>query len=115
MWHGYVLVALKGDPPPGLERSARQRIRAALRRQNYLWRGKFPARKFQARASLDGTKALYEVTLDDVAKAIRDASRELPDVAEKVTYHFFALYGTWEDSRREALAYLAANREEWEA
>lgn len=113
-WHGYVLVELSSDVPPVPSQAARARIRAALRRLNRPWKGIQPARRFQARESLDGRKAIYEITVDDLGHALDRALKALPDMAKQVHYTFFAYGRTWQESRTDALHYLAEHAKEWE-
>ncbi len=113
-WHGYILVEIEAGAALDLRDEKRGTLRAALARLNRAWDGKQPATLFQARVSRDGRKAIYELTADPDAITADKALAALADKARAVRYTFFARGGTWQQSRRAAVTYLARNRAEWE-
>lgn len=122
IWHGYILVEIQAGAALDLRDDKRGAIRAALARLNRAWDGKQPAALFQARVSRDGRKAIYELTAHvdalapDRALAAVAGALNVPEKALRraIRYRFFARGGTWQQSRRAAVAYLAQHRAEWE-
>ena len=113
-FHGYVLVTLDEKVADKPSKAARRKIRANLRRLNRRWHGIQPARQFQARQSLDGRKAIYEIAVDDLSATMAKAVDVMPELAKDIDYRFFGYGRSWQESRKEVLAYLAEHADEWE-
>lgn len=120
IWHGYVLVKRKASGPQ-FSPAARQAVRATMAELALPHRPQ-PAERFQARESLDGEQAIYELTCDDTLltppRATGAVARRLgipaATLAAGIEYVQFAPGGTWADSAAACRAYLAAHAADWE-
>lgn len=115
----YVLVELIEAGALALDAAQRATIRAALRSLQLPWDGRQPCELFQARASLDGNAAIYEITYDSaitpaaafaaVAAALNMDAQQLLSVIQ------YTIFGEdTESSRAACAAHLVANAADWE-
>jgi len=120
IWHGYILVKRR-EHGPLFTPAARQAVRATMAELALLHRRQ-PAERFQARESLDGEQAIYELTCDDVfltpARAVGAVARRLgipaATLAAGIEYTQFAPGDTWAASAAACRAYLSAHAADWE-
>jgi hypothetical protein len=120
MWHGYVLVKRKAGGPQ-FDRAARLAVRVTMAELALRYRRQ-PAERFQARESLNGDAAIYELTaaaafltpgraIDAVARRLNISAAAL---AAGIDYVVFAPDGTWDESAAACRKYLAGHTAEWE-
>lgn len=119
--HRYVLVEITQAGALLLDDQQRTVIRTAMGQINLPWTSGQPANLFQALPSLDGNKAIYEITYDDqvtpatafaqVAAALGIDSLTLQSVIQ------YTIFGDGEpdaESWKACLQYLREHLEEWE-
>ena len=119
--HRYVLVQLTEAGALALSSEDRTTIRAAMASLNLPWNGQQPAELFQARPSLDGDAAIYELTYDDstspaqaFAAVAAALGMEMSALQTAIQYQIFGESADTATSAAEARAYLAANTADWE-
>lgn len=120
--HHYVRVWITEAGALLLTDGQRDAIRGAMASLNIPWNGVQPAFLFQARLSLEGDQAIYELTYDDATtpeQAFGAAAAALgmsgETLAAVIGYQIFG--GPEADQATSAAAarsYLAANRADWE-
>ncbi len=117
----YILVEF--TPTGALTLGSRERalIRRTMAELSAAWDGRQPAEAFQARLSLDGSTAIYEITYDDAVKpalALGKVAAALgvdPRILDVVVrYTIFAESVSAEASAAAARQYLIAHAKEWE-
>jgi len=116
----YVLVQITEAGALLLTDEQRLLIRAAMETLQIPWNGVQPAELFQARLSLDGNSAIYEITYDSTVltdQAFAQVAGVLGiDAATLQAVISYEIFGDDEASSGDAArAYLAANAVAWES